>query len=608
MRQNPLVRLNFVRPWNSLTAPVTDSDIADFVVLSGPNGSGKSNLLQAIAQGAMSIDGVPSPDGPVSSIRLFALAQLVAAAEGPQAHDAFRDRWVQLQQQTENWVAQSASYPNLVVPGSEEQEQYVRTNVINSRTVTTSALQRMLEESGKRLIEFTVDDFRMYGPLLIGIRDPFSLTVSELVLTYHQRRNQNKYLQWLVANGDDPSAHPLTDQQFLERYGPPPWDLLNETLALVGLDYQFQAPQGHGENLTYEARLEHLQTGTTVTMAQLSSGEKTLMAVAMSFYAGSRLGEAVELPKVLLLDEADASLHPSMAHSLLRVADDIFAKRYGVKVLLTTHSPSTVALAPEESLYVMSRTGHPRLRPATRDEALRDLTVGVPTLSVRIENRRQVFTESEYDAACYHDLFALLRHRLESQVSLEFIASGTGHSGGSEAVKHLVTKLRKAGNTSVWGVVDRDRRLGASPGIVYVAERHSLENLVLDPLPTGAFLLREGVVAASDMSLPGDLRHFELKGEHAQRVADFVVNGIREEGDDQESVRVSYLGGFSVAIPRFYLDEQGHKIEIRLKNAFRRLNSYGSMLKSKVIDRAIRDVPDYTPDHVVSLFRQISNG
>lgn len=371
------------------------------------------------------------------------------------------------------------------------------------------------------------------------------------------------------------------------------------------LEYKFEAPTGTEDSLTYEARPVHRTTGTSVAIAQLSSGEKTLMAVAMSLYAGSRLGEAIDLPQVLLLDEADASLHPSMVQSLLRVGDDIFSKQYGVKVILTTHAPSTVALAPEEALYTMRMAGRPRLRRATRDQALSSLTVGIPTLSVRIENRRQVFTESDYDAACYHDLFGHLAHRLGSEVSLEFIASGIGDAGGSEAVKFLVTKLRNAGNRLVWGVVDRDNREGAPPGIVYVAGRHSLENLVLDPLVVGVFLLRERIVQSTEVGFPETLRHFELTERHAQQLADFVVRRVQHANDDTDLVTVSYLGGFNISVARFYLDTQGHSIEERLKAAFPPLMSHKKGLKSKVIERAIKDVPQYTPVDVVTLFNDI---
>ena len=102
--------------------------------------------------------------------------------------------------------------------------------------------------------------------------------------------------------------------------------------------------------------------------------------------------------RVLLFDEPDAGLHPLMVRSLLQVIGDIFCERNGVKAIMTTHNASTVALAPEEALYTIRRTARSRLRRASsRDEALTGLTVGLPTLSVRVENRRQVFVESKED-------------------------------------------------------------------------------------------------------------------------------------------------------------------------------------------------------------------
>ena len=81
------MRLTFDRPYISITSAVTspDTEIANFVVLSGPNGSGKSHLLQAIQQGAVRVDDIPTmPQGPLATIRLFSLAQLAPPQEADQ--------------------------------------------------------------------------------------------------------------------------------------------------------------------------------------------------------------------------------------------------------------------------------------------------------------------------------------------------------------------------------------------------------------------------------------------------------------------------------------------------------------------------------------------
>lgn len=192
-------------------------------------------------------------------------------------------------------------------------------------------------------------------------------------------------------------------EDFEKRYGPPPWTIMNELLAELCLSYQFVEPPSAESEGTYTATLRDSGTGDKIRTDLLSSGEKVLLTVAATLCQGSHLGGSVQLPDILLLDEPDASLHPSVIRSLVSVCSNVLVGRLGIRVFLATHSPTTVALAPEESLFIMSRNGNPRMRRAlNRDEALTALTAGLPTLSVNIEDRRTALVESEYDEAIRH--------------------------------------------------------------------------------------------------------------------------------------------------------------------------------------------------------------
>jgi hypothetical protein len=192
---------------------------------------------------------------------------------------------------------------------------------------------------------------------------------------------------------------------------------------------------------------------------------------------------------------------------------------------------------------------------------------------------------------------------LATPLSLEFIASGRGGQGNSDAVKHLVTNMRNSGNP-VLGIVDRDDRQGASDGIAFVPARRSLENLVLDPIAVALLLLREGVVGPVDM-VGTDIRHFELSGLHAQAAADYVTSRTQKPGDDNAQVTVSYIGGGMAAVPRFVLDVQGHEWEGRLVDTFLPLRQFGTGLKLRVVQRALADTPQWTPQDVSTLFEQL---
>jgi len=171
-------------------------------------------------------------------------------------------------------------------------------------------------------------------------------------------------------------------------------------------------------------------------------------------------------------------------------------------------------------------------------------------------------------------------------------------------VKHLVTSLRASGN-AVQGILDRDQRSDAPDGIVFVAARRALENLILDPLAVGLFLLREQIANPKAMGAAG-LRHFELQPQHAQGVCDYVVAGVGRPDDEGASVTLSYIGGFSVAAPRFYVDIDGHDLEDRLGSAFPQLKKYGSGLKLSVIQRALADLPDFIPKDVLDLLQRLT--
>ena len=62
------------------------------------------------------------------------------------------------------------------------------------------------------------------------------------------------------------------------------------------------------------------------------------------------------LPKLLLLDEVDAVLHPSMVVALVTTVKSLFVPQ-GTKVLMTSHSPMTVAAIDEADIFRVVRTG-----------------------------------------------------------------------------------------------------------------------------------------------------------------------------------------------------------------------------------------------------------
>jgi hypothetical protein len=200
----------------------------------------------------------------------------------------------------------------------------------------------------------------------------------------------------------------------------------------------------------------------------------------------------------------------------------------------------------------------------------------------------------------------LLRTKIQSDISLHFVASGKGGKGDSDAVKHLVSELRSGGNTTVFGIVDRDRRVGAPEGILFSAERYAVENFVLDPLIVGTFLMRERFVKPQDVGLAADTRYLDLSSSAGQELATAVSGSITRASDDGTLEECGYAGGFSLNLPRWYLETPGHELEERLLTRYPELNRYRGRLKAEIIDKAYNDFPDFIPDAILRLFKRLA--
>src|SRR5690606_26232930 len=121
-------------------------------------------------------------------------------------------------------------------------------------------------------------------------------------------------------------------------------------------------------------------------------------------------------PKLLLLDEPDAFLHPKMVERMYEVLHE-FHSSFGTVFWIITHSPTTTALAPPDSLHLV----HSRsIESIDSDTAVAELLDGVPQIAILPENRRNVYVESHYDATIYQGLFEFLRKKsknLNSKIS-----------------------------------------------------------------------------------------------------------------------------------------------------------------------------------------------
>jgi AAA domain, putative AbiEii toxin, Type IV TA system len=465
---------------------------------------------------------------------------------------------------------------------------------------------------------FTASEAEFYedANFLWGEVDPFQQAFGRVFVTYRELIQRNTLLEKYPPE-DNYSKRHLSPDEFEKEHGSPPWDFVNRILEECNLDFRIDHPALH-ETSSYEPKLSKMMTDVEMRFQDLSSGEKVLMSFALCLYNSEETRQRKVFPKLLLLDEVDAPLHPSMVKSLLKTIQNVLVRDKGVFVILTTHSPSTVALAPEESIYVMNPEG-PRIESISRNSALSILTAGVPTLSVSFDGRRQVFVENESDARRYELLYQNLKSELNSERSLIFIGvgkkekKGDENSGCSQVVK-IVKSLCDGGNETVFGLIDWDTHNNPEKRISVLAHghRYAIENCLLDPILLAAIVVRTNRLFGLEIGFLDQETFTMLKSmthERLQNIVDAVQKRVLEIDDltELQSSLVRYKGGAELKITQKYLQIKGHTLEEKIKLTFPCLKLFhrpGELLIN-IIDPVMIELPEFIPEDLVCAFKEL---
>lgn len=645
--------------FNSVHKSITQLDeitLPNFVVLTGRNGSGKTHLLTAIAGGQVRSSLVENID---TDVRMFDSTSIIPTDTGvfdPSQNQSQRSQWFNvirtqreqrfpsLQQfvmqqgvpahhcstlQAIHSLTTSKLREILSDPSQAERvEALIRAQIkslgaqISSQAIGhigdehwRKAVPKIQQTSPETFVVSSHSDFFRNENFLWGEVDPFKQAFGRVFTTYRELIHDNDRLEKYPPKDDSARRH-LSEAEFIDAYGTAPWDFVNRILEECRLDFRVDSPPLH-ETTSYEPKLHKLSMPVEMRFQDLSSGEKVLMSFALCLYNSQDCRQSKVFPKLLLLDEVDAPLHPSMTKSLLNTIQNVLVRDKNVAVILTTHSPSTVALAPEEAIFAMNPTG-PKIDKITKSSALSILTADVPTLSVSFDGRRQIFVESRTDANLYDQLYQQYKSQLNSERSLVFVEVGKRHESGGEQnagceqVKRIVESLSKGGNQSVLGLVDWDG--GAEPGdrlhVLSPQIRDGLESLLFDPV------LLITTIAREDLNFGKTKGMFDENDSYVsiftwdlvrwQKAVDVVQNVVLGPADaPRETIDVEYMNGMTLNIAKDYLHLDDHQLEERIVEAFGFLKSKNRRaggLMRHIAGTVLADFPLLLPRDLLSTF------
>lgn len=131
-----------------------------------------------------------------------------------------------------------------------------------------------------------------------------------------------------------------------------PWTEINNLFSKLNFNYRFEddfeyiIPCLRKEPQLFSFENGALNKRKSRNINDLSDGEKAILNLVIATY--DRKND--NTTKILLLDEYDATLNPSLIKDYYLTIQEYYLNK-GIIVLLSTHSPITISMAPENSKY-----------------------------------------------------------------------------------------------------------------------------------------------------------------------------------------------------------------------------------------------------------------
>ena len=595
-----MMKITIKKEYKSLRSLPT-FELPDFCMLTGKNGSGKSHLLEAISK--QEIVTVSCDDKNIANIKYIPFNGLNPKVESDCQYLTLTSNKKQIWSQINHLKT-----------------EYSRIREKNPRLTMLDILQHIGgNDSTKRLfmhfmtlnnenVELINEDFfdKNYDISILNPNEVFSSQFAAIFKLYHTRLEDNNYR---IYRNEKFGEHydVLTDDEFVLKYGPKPWTLINEMLTNARLPYRVNNPEGQNKEADFHLCLRDDERNIEIQVNDLSTGEKVLMSLALAIYNTS---ENEFRPDVLLLDEPDAPLHPEYSKVLVEAVKKSIVEKACVKVIMTTHNPTTIALGDEFDIYQMDRNlGYPVK--VSKRFALNLLTNDLENLRVSTESRRQIFVENLNDVGYYERIIRLLK--VELPISPQFLPPHNRNGSNCEDVKNIVTSLRGLGNDLVYGLVDYDNH-NADMGYVYVIggqKRYAIDNYIFDPIFVAFLLVREKIVKTSDMGVAEYTftKLNNLDDASVQIIIDYIAAQLNLTIDE----RVEYItqNGKKYQISKSYFAIQGHELEQKIMNKWPQLNSVKrgkndeNILKNYMLDNVISEYSEFLSNDFIETFSKI---
>ena len=402
-----------ITPHLSLQNEFEIPEFKKFNVITGINGSGKTHFLKAIEASAL--------EAKINEITIN------------QSEIAFFDY---LSFILNNEEAVEFDFQNLILQAKNHFEssvqELIRHNLIptNSRTnsskVWSTEKNKLTTESKKKFNDYfkgislvrkikgqnnRQQDIRYTYQDLFGQReDAYNITDTDIRNAVMTLKNKNDFLtdgfsilfsSAQITLNDICDEHDLkpsdAEIKYKEIYGyDVPWRFVNNIFDSYNSQkfkykYSFNKPT---KNSTQDLKAKLVDVnGVPVEYQNLSSGEKVLLTLSL-FILQRSLND--NFPKVLLLDEIDATLHPSLCKNLIQTLKNSLVDK-GSTIILATHNPSTIAFCDETKDGIFVIEDSKKIELQSKEKAIEILTDGFIILDEESTNTSIAYSMKNTD-------------------------------------------------------------------------------------------------------------------------------------------------------------------------------------------------------------------
>lgn len=439
------ISLKLTTRYKSLQEGFEWNNIPSFAVITGVNGVGKTQLLEVIKGRSEKPDSrgiipqidreIISSSGPENLIFSENTSQRGLSLNGLIEYVKNSDqRLVELRnldQQVKNYqgyinssLDQRSQTSDRVeqlqldsnIQGYKEQIRNLQNQILNVNIFAyDEELKRIGRKLDKKVEELSEAEIRQYA-----IDNFESLTTVDELTRFIANENMRymKRVTYLSETRQREKEDMLVAQ---ER----PYQTINRLFRQYGFDYfDMLNPFPHDSKLNGEIRFQGKE-GEIVDYYSLSSGEQAIVQFVIWSYGQDFRGNRLN---TMVLDEPDAHLHPSMCKMMVEIFSEMSAKKEigggGIRIIITTHSPSTVAFTPEDSLFVMQRDADNKrvIRQTTSEDAVEILSDGIFTFSRAMSNftlfsssskNNLVFVEGKTDVKHFAKAMQMLGYNLD---------------------------------------------------------------------------------------------------------------------------------------------------------------------------------------------------